>query len=52
MDLIIKCEKDDLNWSLMTLDQDEVQKTKVRDSVSDAEHIIARIKAEIISDSK
>jgi len=47
LDLIIRCENENLDWNQMVLDRHEVEKTVHRDSEADVEQAINKIKSKI-----
>ena len=52
LDLIIKCENENLDWQVMTLNQTEVEKTASRDSEEDVVSTTSVLQAEIIDDPR
>jgi hypothetical protein len=52
LDLIIQCENENLDWELMTLGSNELQKTTERDSVSDTTKMATNIRLQINDDPR
>ncbi|MGB9498713.1 MAG: hypothetical protein ACKVE4_02980 [Dissulfuribacterales bacterium] len=52
LDSIIRCENENLDWELMTLDIKELQITTERDSTSDTEKMAAYLKLKIEDDPR
>lgn len=52
LDLIIRCENENLDWQVMTLWQTEVEKTMSRDSKKDVISATSVLKLEIIDDPR
>jgi hypothetical protein len=48
--IIIRCENENLDWALMTLNIDEISITTARDSESDVSHTADQIRLKIIDD--
>jgi hypothetical protein len=52
LDLIIRCENENLDWEVMTLDTDEIEVTTARDSEADVSQTAFQLKAEMIGDPR
>ena len=52
LDLIIRCENENLDWEVMTLELDDIAITMARDSEADVSHIAAQLKSKIINDPR
>lgn len=52
MNLIIRCENENLDWEVMTLDKDDVEISKERDTEADVDHTASQVKAEMIGDPR
>ncbi|EFK06458.1 conserved domain protein [delta proteobacterium NaphS2] len=52
MDLVIRCENENLDWEVMTLSQREVERTNSRDSERDVEAVAASLRYEMIDDPR
>jgi hypothetical protein len=52
LDLIIRCENENLDWEVMTLDMDEIEVTTARDSEADVSHTASQLKVEMIGDPR
>jgi hypothetical protein len=52
MDLIIRCENENLDWRSMTLDQGEVESTRSRDSRQDVAAAVGEITREMLNDPR
>ncbi len=48
LDLIIRCENENLDWELMTLDATEVEKTTARDSEEDVYRAAKELQADMV----
>ena len=48
LDLIIRCENENLNWELMTLHATEVEKTAARDSEEDVYRAARELQADMV----
>ncbi|EFK08740.1 conserved hypothetical protein, partial [delta proteobacterium NaphS2] len=52
MDLVIRCENENLDWEVMTLSQREVERTNSRDSERDVEAVAVSLRYEMIDDPR
>jgi len=52
MDLVIRCENDNLDWEVMTLSQREVKRTSSRDSERDVEAVADALRDEMMDDPR
>lgn len=52
MDLIIKCENDNLDWRFMTLNQSEVEAAHSRDSENDVAATVVELQDEMFGDPR
>jgi len=52
MDLVIRCENENLDWEVMTLSQQEVERTSSRDSERDVEAVAVALREEMIDDPR
>ena len=52
MDTIIRCENENLDWQVMTLDKDDIEVSTARDSKTDVDRIASRLKMEMIDDPR
>ena len=52
LDLIVRCENENLDWEVMTLDMDEIEVTTARDSEADVSRIASQLKVEMLSDPR
>ena len=52
LDMIIRCENENLDWELMTLDMDEIVVTTARDSEADVSRKASQLKVEMIGDPR
>ena len=52
LDLAIRCENENLNWEVMTLGMDEVQKATSRDTEKDVVRAAHQLKNEMIGDPR
>ena len=52
MDLIIRCENENLDWRSMTLDRGEVESTRSRDSEQDVAAAVGEITREMLNDPR
>lgn len=50
LDLIIRCENENLDWGVMALDTDEIEEATPRDSEADASHTVSQLRMKIIGD--
>ncbi len=44
LDMIIRCENENLDWEVMTLDMDEIEVTTARDSEADVSRTASQLK--------
>ena len=52
LDLIVRCENENLDWEVMTLDMDEIEVTTARDSEADVSRIASQLKVEMLGDPR
>ncbi len=52
LDIIIRCENENFDWQVMTLNMDEIEITTERDSEADVDRIASQLKMEMISDPR
>ena len=52
LDMIIRCENENLDWEVMTLNRDEIEVTTARDSDADVLRIAFQLNVEIIGDPR
>ncbi len=52
LDLFIRCENENLDWEVMTLDMDEIEVTTARDSEEEVSRTASQLKAEMIGDPR
>lgn len=52
LDLITRCENENLDWEVITLDIDDVEVATVRDSEADVSRIASQLKIEILGDPR
>ena len=52
IDLVIRCENENLDWQVMTLDQREVEKTSSRDSERDVILVADALRTEMVDDPR
>ena len=52
LDMIIRCENENLDWEVMTLDMDEIEVTTARDSEADVLRKASQLKVEMIGDPR
>ena len=52
MDIIIRCENENLDWQVMILDKDDIEVSTTRDSETDVDRIVSRLKMEMIGDPR
>lgn len=52
LDLIIKCENENLDWELMALDRSDIEKSVARDSGTELDRIVRMLKTELINDPR
>ena len=52
LDLIIRCENENLDWEVMTLDKAEIEVSTARDSEADVARIASQLKVEMIGDPR
>ena len=50
--LIIRCENENFDWEVMTLDIDEIEVTTPRDSEADVSRIVSQLIIEMIGDPR
>ena len=51
-DIIIRCENENLDWELMTLDKEDIEVSTARDSEADVNRIASQLKMEMIGDPR
>jgi len=51
-DLVIRCERENLDWRVMTLDQSEVERATERDSEHDVAAAVSEITGEMLDDPR
>lgn len=52
LDMIIRCENENLDWEVMTLDKGDVEVSTARDSEADVGRIASQLNMEIIDDPR
>ncbi len=52
IDLVIRCDNANLDWRVMTLGQDEVEKVECRDSVADVLKTVRAITDKMLADPR
>ena len=52
LDMIIRCENENLDWEVMTLDIEEIKIAKARDSETDVSIIADKLRVQIIDDPR
>ncbi len=52
MGIIIRCENENLDWEVMTLDKDDIEVSTARDSKADVDRIASQLKMEMIGDPR
>ena len=52
MDLIIRCENENLDWEVMTLNKDEIEISNERDSEADVERTASQLRIDMIDDPR
>jgi hypothetical protein len=52
LDMIIRCENENLDWEVMILENDEVEVSTARDSEADVGRIAFQLKKEMIGDPR
>ena len=52
MDLIIRCENENLDWEVMTLGKDEIEISTERDSEADVDLTASQLKMDMIGDPR
>jgi len=52
LDMIIRCENENLDWEVMTLDMDEIEVTTAKDSEADVSRTASQLKVEMIGDPR
>ena len=52
MDLIIRCENENLDWEVMTLNKDEIEISNERDSEADVERTASKLRMDMIDDPR
>lgn len=52
MDTIIRCENENLDWEVMTLDKDDIEVSTARDSEADVDRIASQLKMEMMGDPR
>ena len=52
LDIIIRCENENLDWEVMTLDVDEIAVTTARDSKEEVSRTASQLKVEMIGDPR
>ena len=50
--LVVRCENENLDWELMTLNRTDIEKTVARDSDADVSRIANQLRAELIGDPR
>jgi hypothetical protein len=50
--MIIRCENENLDWEVMTLDVDEIEVTTARDSKEEVSRTASQLKVEMIGDPR
>ena len=51
-ELIIRCENENLDWEVMTLNKDNIEVAEQRDAVADVLNVASQRRAEIIDDPR
>jgi hypothetical protein len=52
MDIIIRCENENLDWQVMTLYKDDIEVSTARDTEADVDRIASQLKMEMIGDPR
>ncbi len=52
MDTIIRCENENLDWEVMTLDKNDIEVSTTRDSEVDVDRIASQLKMEMMGDPR
>ena len=52
LDMIIRCENENLDWEVITLYKDDVEVSTARDLEADVDHIASQLNMEMISDPR
>jgi hypothetical protein len=52
MATIIRCENENLDWEVMTLDKDDIEVSTARDSEADVDRIASQLKMEMMGDPR
>ena len=52
MDLIIRCENEDLDWEVMALDRDDIEISTERDSEADVNRMASQLKMDMMDDPR
>ncbi len=52
MDMIFRCEIENLDWKVMTLYKDDIEISTARDSEADVDRIASQLKMEMIGDPR
>ncbi len=52
MDTIIRCENENLDWEVMTLDKDNIEVSTARDAEADVDRIASQLKMEMMGDPR
>jgi len=52
METIIRCENENLDWEVMTLEKDEVEESTPRDSEADVDRMASQLKMEMTGDPR
>lgn len=52
MDIIIRCENENLDWLVMTLDKDDIEVSTERDTEADVDRIASQLRMEMIGDPR
>ncbi len=52
MEMIIRCENENLDWEVMTLDKDDIEVSTARDSEADVARIASQLKMEMFDDPR
>lgn len=52
MAIIIRCENENLDWAVMTLNKDDIEVSTARDSEADVNRIASQLKVKMIGDPR
>ncbi len=52
LDIIIRCENENLDWDVMTLDTVEIEVTTIRDSEEDVSRTVSQLNVEMLGDPR